>query len=140
MPFTIKNFKDQVSWSDINNLASCVGWGDLYYSTADHWQQTLTKSTHIAYIKENEELIAFARILEDGQMCMFYDVCVHPHFQKKGLGTAIMNHLIENIKDKNYVSLGLFVWQGNKSAAEFYSKFGFEQAFAMELKKHMKKV
>ena len=49
-----------------------------------------------------------------------------------------MNHLIDKIKDKEYISIGLFTWEGNETTSEFYSKVGFEYVSAMELNKHMK--
>jgi len=70
---------------------------------------------------------------------MFYDVCVHPNYQTNGIGRAVMDYLIEKIKDREYISIGLFVWEGNKTASEFYRKLGFEKSPAMELKKYMKK-
>ena len=132
--------KNDISLADINILTEKVGWGHSYYKTEEHWLRTLSMSAHVAYIKENGKLICFGRILEDGQMCMFYDICVHPKHQGKDIGTLLMNHLIDKIKDKKYASVGLFVWEGNKTASEFYSKFGFEKVVAMELKKYMKKV
>ena len=71
-------------------------------------------------------------------MCMFYDICVHPEYQGKDIGTSLMNHLIDKIKDKNYISIGLFVWEGNETASEFYNKLGFMNVTAMELKNYMK--
>ena len=49
-----------------------------------------------------------------------------------------MNHLISKIQFKEYISIGLFTWGGNKTASEFYKKFGFEAVKGMELKKYMK--
>jgi ribosomal protein S18 acetylase RimI-like enzyme len=60
--------------------------------------------------------------------------CVHPDYQRKKLGTLLMNHLLDKVKNNQYVSIGLFTWEGNKTAPEFYSKFGFEKTSAMELK------
>lgn len=132
--------KDQITFSEINALTESVGWGKSYFNNEEQWIKTLTTSSYIAYRREDEKLVCFGRILEDGQMCMFYDICVHPNYQKKNLGSLLMEHLIDKIKDKNYVSVGLFVWGGNPTATEFYKKFGFKCAPAMELKKHMKKV
>lgn len=137
---TILESKQDVSFTEINQLTESVGWGKNFYSTQDHWEKALDDSSYIAYIKKEGNVIAFGRILEDGQMCMFYDICVHPNYQKQSLGSRIMKHLINKVKDKNYVSIGLFVWPGNPTAAEFYNKFGFELSSAMELKKYMKKV
>lgn len=137
---TLLESKKEISFSEINQLTKLVGWGEHFYQTNEHWLETLEASTYVAYAKKDDQLICFGRILEDGQMCMFYDICVHPDYQKEHLGTTLMNHLINKIKDKNYVSVGLFVWNGNPTATEFYKKLGFECSVAMELKKHMKSV
>jgi len=138
MQMAILESKNDISFNDINALTEKVGWGNKFHQTEEKWQRVLTSSTHIAYIREDEKLIAFGRILEDGIMCMFYDICVHPDYQGKGIGKQIMDHLIDKIKDKEYISIGLFVWDGNETASEFYGKCGFEKVTAMELKTHMK--
>lgn len=132
--------KNNISLTEISRLTEKVGWGDAYYKTEAQWQRVLFMSAHIAYMKVNGEVIGFARVVEDGQMCMFYDVCVCPEYQRQGIGSALMNHLIDKIKDNNYISVGLFVWDGNKTASEFYSQLGFEKVVAMELKKHIQKI
>lgn len=128
-----------ISFNEINALTESVGWGKCFHQTEEKWNRVLSASTHIAYIRESGRLIAFGRILEDGIMCMFYDICVHPDYQAQGFGTLIMNHLINKIKDKEFISIGLFVWEGNETASEFYHKCGFEKVTAMELKDYMKK-
>ena len=136
----ISENKNDLSCNEINALMEKVGWGRSYYSTEEKWQRVLKVSTHIAYAKIKNELIAFGRILEDGIMCMFYDLCVHPQYQKRGIGTDLMNHLINKVKDHAYVSIGLFTWEGNKTVHEFYEKFHFEKSNAMQLKMYMKTV
>lgn len=131
--------KDGISFKDINDLTESVGWGRNFHQSEEKWQHVLAVSSHIAYIINNDKLIAFGRILEDGIMCMFYDICVHPDHQGKNIGTLLMNHLIDKINDKEYISIGLFVWEGNSTASEFYKKRGFEKVAAMELKQYMKK-
>lgn len=72
-------------------------------------------------------MVGFGRILEDGAMCMFYDIVVHRDYQGKGIGKMIMNNLLDFIKDKNYISVSLFAWPENKDfLLPFYKKFGFE--------------
>ncbi|KTD46120.1 GNAT family acetyltransferase [Legionella quinlivanii] len=140
MEYIINESKHAISLNEINHLAELVGWGKDFFSSPHKWQTVLSASSHIAYIKEQNKLIAFGRILEDGQMCMFYDICVHPQYQRQKIGSLIMNHLINKIKGRNFVSVGLFVWQGNVNAKDFYRNFGFELSTAMELKSEMKPV
>lgn len=125
--------KAALTYTDMMPLTEAVGWGKMYFPSADKLQHILTKSSHVAYIKDKSNIIAFGRVIEDGMMCMFYDICVHPDYQRKRIGSKIMNHLIDKIKHTKYVSIGLFVWSGNRTAANFYSRFGFEQSVAMEL-------
>ena len=138
MVMIILESKDDLSFNDINALTESVGWGKYFHQSEEKWQRVLNSSTYIAYIKKEDQLIAFGRILEDGIMCMFFDICVHPDFQNQGIGKLLMNHLINKIKDKEYISIGLFVWEGNATASEFYRKCGFENVKAMELKTHIK--
>ena len=85
-------------------------------------------------------LIGFGRILEDGVMCMFYDIGVHPDYQRGGVGKKIMEYLIDKVKDKRYVSIGLFAWEENPANIPFYENFGFEKVgTGMELVKFMKR-
>lgn len=139
MEISILESKNGIRFEEINTLTESVGWGKCFYQTEDKWRNILAVSKHIAYIKEDERLIAFGRVLEDGIMCMFYDICVHPDYQGKNIGTLLMDRLIDKIKDNEYISIGLFTWEGNKTVSEFYNKFGFVKSSAMELKKYMKK-
>lgn len=127
--------KTDITFNEITQLTDSVGWGKQFHQTEEKWQHVLNVSTHIAYIKKEGKLIAFGRILEDGIMCMFYDICVHPDYQGKGIGTLIMNYLLDKIKNNNYACIGLFAWEGNKTVPHFYNKLGFTLATAMELKK-----
>jgi len=124
------------SIDEINNLTDAVGWGKRDVAK---WEKILKKSSHFAYARNNrDDLVAMGRVLEDGVMCMFYDICVHPDFQGNGLGSEVMNKLVDVVKDKGYVSIGLYAWDQNIGATEFYEKFGFEKVdTGMELKKYM---
>lgn len=139
MTLSILEAKEGIQFAEINALTESVGWGKCFHQSEEKWQHMLARSTHIAYIKEDDKLIAFGRILEDGIMCMFYDICVHPDYQGKNIGTLLMEHLIDKIKYKEYISIGLFTWEGNKTVAEFYNTLGFVKSPAMQLIKYMKK-
>lgn len=130
--------KNGLSFDEIGCLTESVGWGKYFHQSEEKWNRVLTVSSYVAYIRHEEKLIAFGRILEDGIMCMFYDICVHPDYQGQGIGSLIMNHLIDKIKDTKYVTIGLFCWEGNKTVPEFYNKFGFEKVTAMELRNRVK--
>jgi|SRR3989338_3744448 len=104
------------------------------------WKEVLSKSRFVCSAWDGKKLVGFGRIVEDGTMCMFYDIAVHPEYRRKGVGTRIMNELVRKIKKKKYASIGLFAWKENPANISFYKKFGFVRvATGMELVKLMKK-
>jgi ribosomal protein S18 acetylase RimI-like enzyme len=124
----------EISTEKLDSLFQSIGWK----RDRNKWQKVLEKSTHITCAYDNDRLVGFGRVLEDGVMCMFYDLGVHPDYRGKGIGTSIMEKLIDKVKDKGYASIGLFAWKENPDNIPFYEKFGFEKSSGgMELKKYM---
>ena len=52
---------------------------------------------------------------------------IDPDFERKGHGTALINHLIEELKKRYIYKILLEVRSGNKPAIRFYRKQGFKQ-------------
>jgi len=132
MEILVLSDKNHITFDECDQLTRLVGWGDPYYPSESAWQRIITASSHIAYVRQDNLFVGFGRVIEDGMMCMFYDVCVHPHYQKQGIGSAVMKNLLSKLEHHKFVSVGLFVWEGNKTAHQFYGKLGFKQVVAME--------
>lgn len=61
---------------------------------------------------------AYYRLCEDGELD---DLYVLPGFQNQGIGSRILNKIIEESADKLY----LYVFSRNIRAISFYERFGF---------------
>lgn len=122
----------------IDILRKSVGWKKR--RSDKKWKEVLSKSSFVYSVWDGNKMIGMGRILEDGIMCMFYDIVVHKDYQRKGIGGMVMKKLIGRVKGKGYTSIGLFATKQNiKSLAPFYKKFGFKLVkTGMECKKHMK--
>lgn len=122
----------------IDELRLSVGWPKK--RSDKKWKEVLSKSSFVYSVWDERELIGMGRILEDGVMCMFYDIAVRKNYQGKGVGKMIMKKLIEQVKNKGYASIGLFIAEENiKFLTPFYKKFGFKIVkTGMECKKYMK--
>jgi len=127
----------EISIDKIESLRQSIGWRRR--RSDEKWKEILTKSSFVYTVWDEEKLIGMGRIVEDGIMCMFYDFVVRKNYQGKGIGKKIMQKLVDEVKDKGYVSIGIFVWEENIDLLfPFYEKFGFEKVdTAMELKKYM---
>lgn len=76
----------------------------------------------------NGELVGMGRLVGDGAMYWYLqEVIILPEFQRKGIGTMIVNHLVNYAKANS--TTGKFTTIGGVSAKgkeAFYEKMGFD--------------
>lgn len=115
-----------VDVNQLNNLFEAVGWGRR---DIEKCKIILKKSSKVISVWDDSinKLIAFGRIMEDSVMCVFFDIAVHPDYQRKGFGNLVMNKLLDFVKGKEYASISLFAWDKNPYSIKFYEKLGFKQ-------------
>ena len=78
-------------------------------------------SRYKCFVYDNEELVGVGRALADGvDASHICDVAVHPQYQGKGLGKAIVLKLVEYCQDHNKIILFAAVGK-----SPFYAKLGF---------------
>jgi len=109
---------------DFIALREIVGWGTSPYRQIEIG---LKNSWYIMSVEYEGRVIGMGRIVGDGvTICYIQDVIVLPAYQGKGIGTAIMEHLIAHIKktglESTNIIVGLFA---AKDKEGFYNKFGF---------------
>jgi GNAT superfamily N-acetyltransferase len=130
-----KSTSKDIKAEKIDALQESIGWqkrGDI------KWKECLAKSFFVYSVWDQDKLIGLGRILEDGTMCIFYDIMVHKDYQGQGIGKMIVGGLVDEIKNKDYHSINLFM--DNESLKTFYGKFGFKPLkTGMECKQYMKK-
>ncbi|MDD5568983.1 MAG: GNAT family N-acetyltransferase [Candidatus Pacebacteria bacterium] len=129
-------YKDSISKKididQIRFLRKSIGWQPR---SEKKWKEILSKSSFVYSVWDGKKLIGMGRLVEDGVMCMLYDVVVHKNYQGKGIGKLIINKLVDQTKGKKYCLIALFT---NKDKVKFYKKLGFEVAtVAMELNKYI---
>ncbi len=134
------NFREstakRINPEHLDTLFESIGWK----KRQKKWKNVLSKSSFVYSVWNGKKLVGLGRIMEDGVMCMFYDIGVHPDYQGKGVGKKIMNALIKKVKNKKFASIGLFAWEENPGNIPFYEKFGFERVgTGMELVRYMRR-
>lgn len=121
----IESTKKDLNVEQIESLRDSVGWHR--HRGQEKWREILDKSSFVYSVFDKDKLVGMGRIVEDGVMCMFYDIVVHKDYQGTGIGKMIMNSLLAFTKDKEYGSISLFADPNNKDfLLPFYNKFGFE--------------
>lgn len=76
----------------------------------------------------HDELVGMGRLVGDGAMYWYLqEIIILPNFQRKGIGTMIVEHLVDYAKENSIT--GKFTTIGGVSAKgkeRFYEKMGFE--------------
>lgn len=122
MSYIVKIGKE-INISNVNEILNLVGWGEY---TPEQWKIVIDKSTFMVEVLHQNQTIGFERVVDDTRMCMIYDVCVHPDYQKQGVGTLLMKEVLKYVEANDFAVVNLFYDRDNKGLDNFYRKFGFE--------------
>ncbi len=94
----------------------------------DHARKALQNGLINVSAIYNGELVGMGRLVGDGAMYWYLqEIIILPQFQRKGIGTKIVNHLVDYAKANSMT--GKFTTIGGVSAKgkePFYEKMGFE--------------
>lgn len=120
--FTVQTEVRQVNQAGVNDIYDAVGWGAR---SAEMWQKITPYTNYIVQVLDKKKVIGFARLVEDGQNAMIYDVCVLPEYQKNKIGSMLMSKMSAYVHQHRLPFAGLVVVHENPTAKKFYEKFGF---------------
>jgi hypothetical protein len=109
----------------VADLFAEVGWGQRDPAQI---RAAFEKSSHVMFIYEGGELLAFGRTVDDGVFIgMLVDVVVKPSRQQSGLGREIVTYLREKLAGYKWITLS-----AAPGKDEFYLKLGWlRQSSAM---------
>jgi N-acetylglutamate synthase-like GNAT family acetyltransferase len=116
----ISHAKD-ISAQEVQNVYISVGW---QYRDVNDIEKSLQNSFWVTSAKYKNKLIAVARATGDGVFnATIWDVAVLPEYQKKGIGSLILNSMLNKLSDCDIPLVTLYTSYTKKC---FYSKLGFD--------------
>ena len=108
-----------VDWSIISETLKQVGMA--YYSPDIH-QKAFEASHTTVFVRHDDTLIGFGRAISDGvYQAAVYDVAVVPEYQRKGIGSIIMESIFSRLSHCNII---LYASPGKE---EFYETLKFRK-------------
>jgi ribosomal protein S18 acetylase RimI-like enzyme len=122
---TISNLKwidncKTIDWNALSNLYKIAPLGDKPTSML---KTAFNNSTFTYFVYDEKNLIGVGRALADGvDSAYLCDIAIHPDYQGMGLGKAITQKLLENVKGYNKIILF-----ANLGKEGFYEKLGFSK-------------
>ena len=104
-------------------LFETTGWNQEYRVTADELARAVANSQFVVAAYDNQKLVGFGRVLTDSVLhAMIYEMIVHPNYQGRGIGTQILQRLLQWCLEAGIRDIQLFCARGKRS---FYEKNGF---------------
>lgn len=115
---------DSLTLKEYKELIDLLEWK----KSSDRLIELSLKNSMTEKYMIDEEIIGMARLVTDyGYAGLIMDVIVKPDYQNQGIGTKMINRLLErvkeNLEDGEEVMLQLLAAPGK---IDFYKKFGFK--------------
>lgn len=111
--------KCKIDINKITALRESVGWNKMY----DSFLKSLDKFYYYICCFDGDDLVGFIDIVSNGITDAYLqDLMVKPSYQRKGIGTKLMNMAIEKIKTDGIYMIGIIF---EEKLLGFYKKFGF---------------
>ena len=108
--------------TEIVPLYKAVGWSN-YYEHPEMIERAYDGSLCILAAYEDEKLVGIIRAVGDGHSILFIqDILVYPEYQRKGIGTALMNALLEKYQKVYQIELAT---DNTEKTIAFYKSLGF---------------
>lgn len=101
------DFKEYTAFrlDEVVNLYARVGWAN-YVNRAEILQQAYENSLYILGAYDHGRLIGIIRAVGDGLTVVFIqDIIVLPEYQRRGIGTKLLQAVLEKYKDAYQVEL-----------------------------------
>lgn len=121
----IKLIKNDISVEEYLYIRKCVDWKQLGINQAN---QAIEKSLYfVKAVDDDGKLIGMGRIVGDGAVvCYIQDLVVIPEYQGKGVGSMIINSLIEFVESIRFEDTTMMLClMCAKGREPFYKKHGF---------------
>ncbi len=118
---------EKVSAKDLADLRESVGWNRM----EDEYKNPLmTSYCHIAAY-DGERLVGYIDCVSNGVTDAYIqDLTVSPDCQGRGIGTELMNRMIEYLRSRHIYMISVIY---EESLRPFYERFGFRGMFSGQM-------
>ncbi len=116
--------ENMLCYEDYCRLRESVDW--LIFSKKQT-EEAINNSLYTVIAVENNQTVGMGRLIGDGMYFIIADLIVDPAYQKNGIGSKIINMIIEYVNNETPVngrsSIQLIAEKGKET---FYEKRGFK--------------
>ncbi len=89
-------------------------------------QDRLDDDNFLIYVYEDMGICGYISSYFDGQTLEILNFCIKENYQRKGIGSILLQEIINKTKEKGLQNVILEVRSSNEKAINFYNKNGFK--------------
>ena len=116
--------ENTLSYEDYCRLRQSVGWTNF---SKTQTEKSLERSLYTVVANSDDQAVGMGRLIGDGMYYMIVDIVVLPTYQKLGIGSTILNMIVDYVNRETPVggrsSIQLIAEKGKE---KFYEKRGFK--------------
>lgn len=113
-------FNAPISPDALADLRQSVGWNRMQCELSD---PRLNRFMHLCAF-EHDRFVGYAEVVSNGVTDAYIqDVMVHPDFQRQGVGTQLIEHILARLMNEGIYMVSAIY--GDAELRPFYEKFGF---------------
>jgi len=106
-----------------HQLFETTGWNQGYRADVNALYTAISSSWYVLSAYDNDDPVGFGRVVSDGVLyALICDLIIKPSYQGQGIGSHVLEKLIEKCHLEKIRVIWLFSAKGTSS---FYKKFGF---------------
>ena len=106
------------------SLFNTTGWNKEYKASPDDLERANQNSWLVIAAYDESKLVGFGRVVTDFVLhAMIFDMIILPDHQGQGIGTMILERLVDRCLEGGIRDIQLFCAEGKRA---FYEKNGFE--------------
>ena len=119
----IFKYNEKVDVKELCGLRQAVGWNRMEKELSNPRLQSFYHISVYESEDQGQKLVGFVDCVSNGVTDAYIqDLMVHPDFQGKGIGTELMNKMIEHLKEAGIYMISVLY---DEELKDFYSRFGF---------------
>jgi ribosomal protein S18 acetylase RimI-like enzyme len=135
MSISICNFENAVHRGQVIALWELVfGYATAHNEPGLCIDKKLAVNDGLLFVAvEGEVVVGTVMAGYDGHRGWIYSLAVSPAHRRQGIGSRLVAHAEEALRDRGCLKINLQVLEGNESALAFYERMGFavEKRFSM---------
>lgn len=128
MAVEFKNYNPEVDYPVVRGILEENGLFAENWDDQEKHQRRINSDPDSMFLATLDGQIVGIQFLSDELYPYAFRLAVRPAFQRRGVGTALMEETMRRLKEHGHTEIGIFVDENNEELKAWYRKMGFNES------------